>query len=361
MQIPATAKARTADERLRRALQHAAHGRGAVAVVTDEAGIGKSSLLGALAASALPRSARVLLGRSYERASILAFGPWVDAFRSAGVIRDDKALEALSPVWRSELARVLPEFHQADLPAPSDDQLRLFEAVAQLFERLAARQLLVVILEDVHWADEMNLRLLAFVSRRSDRWPLLLLASAREEELAEVPAVRRILDEVTRQDRAVAVRLGPLSRPETDLLVRSLARPGPDNAVIGRLEERAWRVSEGNPFVVVETVRAMQDASTLEQSVDLSVPRRVHDLIAGRLERLSARARDLAAVAAVIGREFDFPLLYRASDQAEGPPPRASRNWCAVASCTDPASASISSTTGSARSSTDTSFRPGAS
>lgn len=301
--------------RLGQALDEAVGGRGQFVAIVGEAGIGKTSLLSPLAAGATAQGARVLLGRCYESAAILPFGPWVDALRNAQVLHDEELLEELRPVWRSELARLLPELERAGLPAPSDDQLRLFESVVHLVERLVARQPVVLTLEDIHWADEMSLRLLAFVTRRSERSRVLVLATAREDELADASAARRTLAEL--EPRATSLRLTALSRPDIVGLVRSLARAGSDADTLAHLEEQVWRVSEGNPFVAVETTRALQDGSISVGSATLPVAQRVRELIAKRLERLSEQARDVAAVAAVIGREFDFPLLQRAAQLDE--------------------------------------------
>jgi DNA-binding SARP family transcriptional activator/tetratricopeptide (TPR) repeat protein len=298
---------------LRHVLEEAAHGHGSVVTVVGEAGIGKTSVLGALAADAIGLGARVLLGRCYESASILPFGPWVDAFRSGQTLDDEELLDELHPVWRAELARLLPEADTAGLPAPSDNQLRLFEGVAHLVESLAARRALVLMLEDIHWADEMSLRLLAFISRRTAAWRVLLLTTARKQELADASMARRTLDELGQVLNATALKLAPLSRPNTALLVRSLSRVRSDEAALTRLEEQVWAVSEGNPFVAVETMRALHEGSIVEGSTSLPLPKRVRDLIADRLARLSDRGRQLAAVAAVIGREFDFALLQRAA------------------------------------------------
>jgi DNA-binding SARP family transcriptional activator len=295
------------------ALEAAAGGQGRFVAIAGEAGVGKTSLLSPLAATATARGARVLLGRCYESAAILPFGPWIDILRTAQIVHDEALLDELRPVWRSELARLLPEVERVGLPAPSDDRLQLFESVVHLLERLVAIQPLVLILEDLHWADEMSLRLLAVVTRRSDRWPVLVLATVREEELAEAAAPRRTLAELGRERHATSLKLAGLSRPNTAALVRSLFRVGSDAETLARVEEQVWRVSEGNPFVAVETTRALQDGSIRASSTTLPVANRVRELIAGRLERLSEQARDVAAVAAVIGREFDFPLLQRAA------------------------------------------------
>src|SRR5262245_30586790 len=297
---------------LRQLLEEAGQSHGCVVTIMGDAGIGKTSVLGALAADAIALGARVLLGRCYESASILPFGPWVDAFRS-GQILDESMLDELRPVWRSELARLLPEAETTGLPGHSDNRLRLFEAVAHLVESLAARRALVLMLEDIHWADEMSLRLLAFINRRVGGWRVLVLTTAREQELADASMARRTLQELGRELHATSLKLAPLSRLDTDLLVRSLSRVGTDPAALTRLEDQVWVVSEGNPFVAVETMRALHEGSIVEGSTTLPLPKRVRDLIADRLGRLSDRGRQLAAVAAVIGREFDFALLQRAS------------------------------------------------
>ena len=118
----------------------------------------------------MDRDCRVLMGRGHESEAILPFGPWVDACRTGEVGPDEEAVAALSPAWRAELSRLLPDVATPGLPPPSDSDLRLFESVAQLVEQLAARRPLVLLLEDLHWADEMSLRLLAFVSRRVRGW-----------------------------------------------------------------------------------------------------------------------------------------------------------------------------------------------
>ncbi|MBI2206369.1 MAG: AAA family ATPase [Candidatus Rokubacteria bacterium] len=303
---------------LRNALDEAQRGRGRVVAIVGEAGVGKTTVVRALAAEAEHRGARVLLGRSYESEQILPFGPWVDAFRTGQVVADEALLDALEPVWRSELARVLPEVAVPGLPSPGDDYLRLFEAVGQLLSRLAAPQPLVLMLEDVHWADEMTLRLIAFLGRRLPTARTLLVLTAREEDLDRGPLLRNILDELGCEASFTPLPLAPLSAEDTARLVRSLSRVGGDAETIARLGERVWQVSEGNPFVIVEMVRALADrtASALS-AAPAPLPDSVRALTASRLERLSDRGRELAAVAAVIGREFEFPLLQRASGRAE--------------------------------------------
>ncbi|HYT89689.1 MAG TPA: AAA family ATPase, partial [Gemmataceae bacterium] len=184
--------------RLRELLGEAVRGHGHVSTVGGEAGIGKTRLISTLVADALSQGCRVLLGRCHESDSILPFGPWVDACRSGEVSADEEILGALHPTRRAELTRLLPEAGRAGLPPASDSALPLFESMAELVEQVAARQPLVLVLEDLHWADEMSLRLLAFVSRRIPAWMALVVTTARDEELADSSNARRTLEALTR-------------------------------------------------------------------------------------------------------------------------------------------------------------------
>jgi DNA-binding SARP family transcriptional activator len=305
---------------LRAVLDQVVKGRGRVAVVLGEAGIGKSRLVAELAAESVEGGSRVLLGRCHQSERTRPFGPWVDALRAPETPVAD-LIASLSRPWRVELARLLPEFQESDLPpaTTAEDFLRVFDAIAQLLARLASRQPLVLLLEDLHWADEMSLRLLAFLGRRIASWPVLLLATAREEELSEAPALRATLEELRRGQRLVSLVAGALSQTDTGALVVALARTGTDAASLAGLAEQVWKASRGNPFLVVETMRAVGDGPAPSGSGPLPLPEGVHDLVVHRLSLLSERGRRLAAVAAVIGREFEFTLLARAAqyDDAE--------------------------------------------
>lgn len=304
--------------RLGDALERALGGSGQLVAVRGEAGIGKSRLVAEFLAAA-GRRAAVVTGRSYESEQILPFGPWVDALRAAGVAAADDLHHQLGPVFCRELARLLPDLAGRGDTAETGpvDYRQLFECVARTLGHLAARHPLVVILEDVHWADEMSARLLAFVARRLEAWPILALVTAREEELADTAALRQALEELQREQRVTTLALGPLSRDETHSLVRALARAGTDEAGLARLGEQVWTASEGNPFVAVETVRAVTEGAALGEGPRLRLPARVLEIVGRRLGRLSERAQALAAVAAVIGRDFEFALLQRAAGLGE--------------------------------------------
>jgi DNA-binding SARP family transcriptional activator/tetratricopeptide (TPR) repeat protein len=314
--------------RLTEALEGAVAGRGRLVVLNGEAGAGKSRLASELAAAARRRRGRVLVGRCYETERILPFAPWVDALRSGRVVEEREVLDALEPRWREELGRLLPELsnHEestasspgAEVAGKSGGDPRYpFEAISELLKRLTRRQPLVVVLEDVHWADEMSVRLLAFLGRRLHDVPLLVVATVREEELANVDLLRQSLDELEETSELTRLSVPPLSRADTGALVRALAPSGLPDQLVAHLAQDAWRVSDGNAFVVVEVMHALREGQTVSLAQRLPLPARVHKLVQHRLERLSDRGRRLVAVAAVIGRQFDFALVQRAADMSE--------------------------------------------
>src|SRR5262245_8595727 len=273
--------------RLRVALAETVAGRGSVATIVGEAGIGKSRLVDELAAEALRGGGRALLGRCYQSEQILALGAWVDALRSSRISADLACLERLGPVWRAELSRLLPEVATAadeGSSPPAADYLRLFEAVSRLVADLASRHPLLMVLEDLHWADEMSLRLFSYLARRASAWPVLLVATAREEEVADSPALRRTLDEVHRQRGALSFTLPPLSQQAVASLVRSVTATQPSVPFEHRLLEDVWVASGGNPLMALETLRTAQERTAAGAAAFEgfpSLPQRVQQVIAG--------------------------------------------------------------------------------
>jgi DNA-binding SARP family transcriptional activator len=298
-------------QRLLQAWEHAARGRALLAIVEGEAGIGKSRLVAEVSRGVLAGGGAVLLGRSYE-GERLPFGPWVDALRGAGLVAWAQGPTALAPAMRAELARLFPELGvPGAAPSRADDYVRLFEAVAALVGALAERSPVLIVLEDLHWADDLSVRLLAFLRRRLADRPVLLLGTVRETELeAGHPLTPMIGTES--DERLVKLALRGLSEPETTALVHAVARAGTAHAALGRLGERLWRASDGNPLQILETLHTLEDHD-LAAAGPLPLPMRVREVIAARLDRLSPGARGTLSVAAAIGRSFDFSLLEAAA------------------------------------------------
>jgi len=302
--------------RLVTALDEAVAGQGQLITVLGEAGIGKSRLVSQLGVEAARRGALVLVGHAYSTEQTLAYGPWIDALRTGGGLDRGDVLAEMATVWRRELARLFPELagkdeERASTPA---DPRQLIEAVVHLFERLAIAQPVLLVLEDAHWADEMSVGLTSVLSRRIATWPMLIVVTAREEDVADARGLR----DLVALPSVVPLLLTPLSQVETATLVQSLSPRGHDEQPGVAWTERIWAASGGNPFVVVEIMRALEQGTAAMTTPDaLYLPERVRELVAARLERLSERGRGLAALAAVIGRNFEFELVQRASGLGE--------------------------------------------
>jgi DNA-binding SARP family transcriptional activator len=300
--------------RLRDSLDHAWRESAGVVAVIGEAGVGKSRLVEALATEVTGRGGRVLVGHAREMERTLTLGPWVEALRSSLGRGDAHALQRLPSIWLEPLQRLLPELG-GGRPSPSggDDRPEtLFEAVARALEHLASRAPRLVVLEDVHWADEATLRLLSFLAHRLQAAPLLVALTVREEELPEAPLLGQLLRDLDLRRRLSVVPLERLDRASTIALVRTLTG-AVNRSRRARLAGRVWRLSEGNPFMVVEMVHAAREMPDPRREGELRLPERVRTLVTARLTRLSEPASRMVGVAAAVAREFGFEVVQRAS------------------------------------------------
>jgi tetratricopeptide (TPR) repeat protein len=310
-------------DRLHGAIERVERGRGGIVAVLGEAGVGKSRVVAEVAAEASRHGWRVLVGRAHEAERALSLSPWVDALRAGGVGRE-LAIRELAPAWRAGLGRLLPEFAEtrpAGAPDP-DDRLLVFQSVAEVVTALAGHQPLLLVLEDLHWADEASLGLLGFVGRRLARARVLGLVTAREEDVPDALVLSEVLGDLDRHGRLERLALPPLSRAASRALVGILA-PELTGESGEAVAERVWVESQGNPFVLTETLRVIREAAHTPDMPPGPVAPRVRDMIVHRLERLTDAAREVLSTAAVIGREAEVRVLQEASDLVEGEAARA--------------------------------------
>ena len=232
---PLTVGRETELARLRRIVRHVAGGRGQLLVLSGEAGIGKTHLLEELANEAHSLQFDRASGRCYELTRILAFGPWLDVLRGTRVVNDPDLLGRLGTLERLELTRLLPEIGEPErLPAePPDDHSKLFEAFAHLLKLLSEKRPLLVAIEDLHWADDISIRLLASLGERLQNSRVLLAATVRDEELTGESSARRTLDSLQGGSaRSPAAFKG--SRDRVDPRTRSCWRVGAEPHSAGR-------------------------------------------------------------------------------------------------------------------------------
>lgn len=294
--------------------QRADRGSLRVACIAGEAGLGKSRLAEELLHWAEQQGIPTLQSRVYAAEGGLAFAPLVEWLRSPAL---QPAIARLAPVWRTELARLLPELLDGEPALPPPEPLterwqrqRLFEAVERAL--IADDQPLILALDDLHWCDEESLDWLLFAIHRHPQARLLLLATLRSDELANDGPVAAFLRELRRLDLLVELALPPLDGPETTALAESIA----EQKLEGVQADRLYAATEGNPLFVIETVRSQLHGAA-QFDAPLTLPPKVHGVIRARLGQLSPASRELVGLAAVIGRSFTADLLLAASEQTE--------------------------------------------
>jgi DNA-binding SARP family transcriptional activator len=296
-------------------LQLASARSGRVVAIIGEAGVGKTRLTEELVARVTREQVLVLRGRAYESSRGLPFALWVEALQehAAANLRE---LQSLGHAWARDLEALFPDPRRVrQRPARGGDRLRLFEALAELVRWLATGRALLIVLDDLHWADDVSLALLPYLCRRLAAWPVLIVATARAEEI--VAREEATFTELARERRLHRLDLGPLSPEQTTAMARSLISPDTAADDLAVLLEHVWRLSEGNPFVVTETVRTIAAERAPATDDGLELPDAVRSMTRSRLRRLSERAERLMALATVIGREFDLALLQRAAGTGE--------------------------------------------
>ena len=263
----------------------------ATVILLAEAGGGKTRLLNEAISAWADRGGRVLLGRCREIQRTVPLAVWSDALKGG----------AGSP----DVERLFAGRHP--------NRTGLFDAIVQLLTRIAAEQPVLVALEDLQWADRASLELVAHVARHRITAPLLLLITAREEELVDAAALDALIHDLSGERVLESLRLPPLTPELVGRLAASIAGEELKPAELERLSLRAWRMSEGNPFLAVEATR--ESASTPRRAASGSpVSDRARRVLGARVDRLSAAPRHVADLAAVIGREFEFAIIARAAN-----------------------------------------------
>jgi hypothetical protein len=294
------------------ALDGAAAGRGQLVMLAGEPGIGKTSLADRAAALAAERGFTVLWGRCWEAGGAPAYWPWLDLIAELARALDDAALARVLGDGASLLCEIvpalrlrLPDVASGAAPPPDEGRFRLWRAVSALVQEAAKMKPALLMLDDVHAADQSSLLLLQFVARQLRPMRVLLLASYRDVEARMDAATGDLLARVGREGTTLS-----LARLDRAAAVRFVHEQVGE--VGAEVEQRVFDRSQGNPLFLGEMLRLLNEAGA-EAIAEGVVPHGVREVIRQRLDRVAAETRALIDLAAVAGDVIDPAVLAAAA------------------------------------------------
>jgi len=315
---------------VRRVLANVREGSGRVALIVGEAGVGKSRLLRSMMDEARAADFFVLHGVSFEAERSIPYAPLLDLVRLfAGSASPSLVAHVLAPAAADmvgifpELRPLLPDASPSPTIDPESDKRRLFHALAQAVTLLARTQPVLLAFEDVHWSDDATLELIFHLARSHAAQRVAIALTYRREEVN--PTLGRLIADLERARVTTELAVERLDRDEVGQMLLAIfgSRVGLGDQFAATLHE----LTEGNPFFVEETLKALIIAGDLTPTSEggwrarplerVRVPRTALEAVRRRLAALTVPARSVASVAAVAGRRFDFQLLQTLTDHDE--------------------------------------------
>ena len=306
-------------QELHNMLDEAILGQGQMAMLSGEAGIGKTRTAQELSAIAERQGARVLWGRCHEDHGTPAYWPWIQIIRSYIQQVDE---ESLSSQMRSaaaniseivpDLKDIFPELEPSPVLQPEQASFRLLDSITSLFKRISQSQPLVLILDNIHWADKPSLLLLEFLGQELADSHLLVIGTYRDVDLSRRHPLSETLGQLTREHLFHRVNLRGMRQQDVGQFIQKVSGLEPPQEFIELVHSR----TEGNPLFVVEVVRMLEDEGNLttewinsKNEGSIRLPEGVREVIGRRLNQFSEELNHALTVASVIGREFEFDAL----------------------------------------------------
>ena len=304
---------------LKAALEEALSGRGRMVTLVGEPGIGKTRTAQELVTFAGLRGMQVLWGRCYEEQGVPPYWPWVQAIRAYVHERDAKELRSELGSAAAVIAEIVPDVRDAlpGLEPPpevgrDEARFRLLDSVATFLKAASRSRPLMLVLDDLHWADDASLGLLQFVARELGNARVLVVGTYRDVELNRQHPLAETLAELTRERLFTRVLLRGLTAEDIGHFISLTSGVEPPKGLVTAVH----RETEGNPLFVTEVVRLLVQEGELtpettreRESWVIRIPESVREVIGRRLNRLSGRCNEVLTVAAVVGREFEMRAL----------------------------------------------------
>lgn len=310
---------------LQAALEDVLVGRGRLVMLVGQPGIGKTRTAREFVPHAQRRGALMLWGRCHESVGAPPYWPWVQIMRACIQGRDLEQLRTEMGAGVADIAAIVPGVRERwpDIPLPphfedpEQARFRLFDSVTTFLHNAARHAPLVLLLDNLHWADKPSLLLLEFLALELSRSPVLVVGTYRDGELSRQHPLSETLGELTREQPLQRLFLHGLSREDVTSFLTVTTGLTPPPALV----EAVHTQTEGNPLFLTEVVRLIVQEGELtpermqsSQSTPIGIPAGVREVIGKRLNRLSSPCNQLLTMAAVIGREFDFKEAARLVD-----------------------------------------------
>ena len=308
-------------ERLRRleaACARTEAGSGGIRFIVGEPGIGKTRLAEELTRRPVARDFQVFFGRCHEGDGAPVYWLWLQVLRDAvASIEDGDRLRSLIGSGASDLAELVPELalRLGDVPqsaGPEGEQarFRLFDSATRFLCALARERPVLLVLDDLHWADASSLGLLRFLAGELGRTRLLVVGTYRDVDVRRGHPLSALLGALARDERCERIPLGGFDDVEIRTFVEGLTTQVPTPSLIEAMRE----MTEGNPFFLREIVHLLADAGGIGEADgaaldSLRLPQGVRDAIGRRLDVLSLESNEVLRAASVIGRSFRLALL----------------------------------------------------
>ena len=303
-------------EQMREVVESTLEGGGGLQLLVGEPGIGKTRAAEELATYARVRGARVHWGRCREDDGAPAYWPWLQAIRELVRESDPVAMAWQMGAGAAEVAQLVPEVAERldiEPSGPTDTEearFRLFDSLTSFLVAAARDRPMVLVLDDLHWADEPSLLLLKYAAAEVASSGLLIVGTYRDVELGRHHPLARVLGELG-GNRITLRGLGPHDIERyIEMTAGSPAPPG--------LAEAVHAQTDGNPFFVGEVVRLLASEGRLADgdraSWEPEIPQGVREVVGRRLDRLSKQTNQALKTAAAIGREFDAELVIRVAE-----------------------------------------------
>jgi len=305
------------------ALDTACAGHVRLALLAGEPGIGKTRTALQLTAEASKQDAVIAWGRCHEEAGAPPYRPWAQILATLAAAQDADELRTDLGAGGPDIAEIVPEIRirlpdldppPAALSDPSETRFRLFGSITRFLFNHSRRRPLVLILDDLHWADAPTLRLLEFLTQEMTEGRLLVIGTYRDTDVSRRHQLSDTLGALIRAPHAVRLHLSGLDIGDVSQFATTTAGMTLPNWLTSAIHSQ----TEGNPLFVREVVRFLQQEGHLDRSIPTMIPKTIRlpegirEAIGRRLNLLSATCNDVLATAAVIGHEFRLDVLVRA-------------------------------------------------